>query len=139
MKANLTRTYSPKQTTGKLTTDTGFTCLTLELPWKGNSAKLSCIPEGVYKVVPRQSPKYGQHLHVTDVNARSFILIHWGNYAGSANPKTGLPDILGCILVGDGYADLDGDGLPEITGSKAAFQRMMKACPDGFELTIVAA
>ena len=49
---------------------------------------------------------------------------------------TGTPDIKGCILVGYGYADLDGDGLPEIVRSKDAFKTLMLTCPNGFTLTI---
>lgn len=64
------------------------------------------------------------------------ILIHWGNYAASANKKTGTPDIKGCILVGYGYADLDGDGLPEIVNSKKAFNDLMASSGHGFTLTI---
>jgi len=136
MKATLTRQKHAKYTRGKLTVDNGFTCDTLELPWRNNASQVSCIPAGTYKVIPRTSPKYGNHLHVTGVNGRDLILIHWGNYAGSVNPKTGTPDIKGCILVGYGYADLDGDGLPEIVRSKDAFKALMLACPNGFELTI---
>ena len=136
MKATITRQTHPKYTRGKLTVDNGFTCDTLELPWLNNAPQVSCIPVGTYKVIPRTSPKYGNHLHVTGVSGRDLILIHWGNYAASANKKTGTPDIKGCILVGYGYADLDGDGLPEIVNSKKAFKALMLACPDGFELTI---
>lgn len=136
MKATLTRLYCNEYTRGKLTVDNGFTCDTLELPWLNNVPRLSCIPAGTYKVIPRRSDKYGNHLHVTGVNGRDLILIHWGNYAGSVNPKTGTPDIKGCILVGYGYADLDGDGLPEIVRSKDAFKALMLACSNGFELTV---
>ena len=136
MKATLTRLYCNEYTRGKLTVDNGFTCDTLELPWRNNASQVSCIPVGTYKVIPRTSPKYGNHLHVTGVNGRDLILIHWGNYAGSVNPKSGTPDIKGCILVGYGYADLDGDGLPEIVRSKDAFKALMLACPNGFELTV---
>jgi hypothetical protein len=136
MKATLTRLYCNEYTRGKLTVNNGFTCDTLELPWRNNASQVSCIPVGTYKVIPRTSPKYGNHLHVTGVNGRDLILIHWGNYAASANKKTGTPDIKGCILVGYGYADLDGDGLPEIVRSKDTFKALMLACPNGFELTI---
>jgi len=136
MKATLTRQQHAKYTRGKLTVDNGFICDTLELPWINNASQVSCIPTGTYKVIPRTSPKYGNHLHVTGVHGRDLILIHWGNYAASANKKTGYPDIKGCILVGYGYADLDGDGLPEIVRSKDAFKALMLACPNGFELTI---
>jgi hypothetical protein len=87
IKATLTRTYTPTQTLGELVIG-NFKCKTLELAWKDNANKISCIPEGVYTVVPRHSAKYGRHLHITNVPGRSFVLIHWGNYAGSINPKS---------------------------------------------------
>lgn len=136
MNATILREYHPKFTKGVLTIDGGFKCDTLELAWKNNDTGVSCIPEGTYEVVPRNSAKYGNHLHITGVQGRSLILIHWGNYAGSKNPRTGTPDIRGCVLVGNGYADIDGDGLPEITASKAAFAKMMAHAPNGFELTV---
>lgn len=134
--AQICRQYFPIYTKGTLTTSTGFTCDTLELPWKDNAPNVSCIPEGTYKAVPRNSPKYGNHLHITGVNGRSLILIHWGNFAASKNPRTGTPDIKGCVLVGYGYGDIDGDGHPEILRSRDAFNDMMAAHPDGFDLTV---
>jgi hypothetical protein len=80
---------------GTLFIDGKFECYTLELPWRENQRKISCIPEGTYKVVHRTSPKYKDHLHVTGVPNRDLILIHTGNSA---------KDILGCILVGTAKA-----------------------------------
>jgi len=137
MKATLKRQYLKGSVKGHLTTSTGFECDTLELAWLNNERAKSCIPEGTYKVVPRNSKKYGDHLHVTDVPDRSLILIHWGNYAGSKNPKTGESDIKGCLLTGYGYADFDRDGNPEIMNSKKAFNDLMLHAPDGFTLTII--
>lgn len=134
-KATLTRTYTPTQTLGELVIGT-FKCKTLELAWKNNAPKVSCIPEGVYQVVPRTSAKYGRHLHITNVPNRSFILIHWGNYAGSINPKSGQSDIKGCVLVGGSFADINKDGIVDIVNSKPMFAAIMMLFPDGFELTV---
>ena len=142
MRAILCRQYYDKQTHGTLTVydeDTGeevFKCRTLELPDRDNQRNVSCIPEGFYDVVPRTSPKYSNHLHITNVEGRSLILIHWGNYAGSINPKTGHSDIRGCVLVGKEFVDLDGDGLADITSSKNTFKKLMSVAPDGFVLEI---
>ena len=78
-----------------------FTFDTLELPWKDNTTNICFIPEGVYIGKRRYSEKYKEHIQIADVEGRSLILIHWGNYAGSVNPKTGSPDIRGCVLTGD--------------------------------------
>lgn len=142
MRSILCRQYYDKQTHGTLTVydeDTGeevFKCRTLELPDRDNQRNVSCIPEGFYDVVPRTSPKYSNHLHITNVEGRSLILIHWGNYAGSINPKTGHSDIRGCVLVGKEFVDLDGDGLADITSSKNTFKKLMSVAPDGFVLEI---
>lgn len=142
MIAKLCRRYYESQTEGELeifdeeTGELEFVCKTLELPYRDNERNVSCIPEGFYDVVPRQSPKYGNHLHVTGVDGRSLILIHHGNYVGSPNPKTGLPDIRGCILVGKSHTDITGDGIKEVTASKATIKELMKVAPDGFVLEV---
>ena len=66
-------------------------------------------------------------------NYQSYMIVDKGD---EYEVFSGYPDIKGCILVGYGYADLDGDGLPEIVRSKDAFKALMLACPNGFELTI---
>jgi len=142
MRAKICRRYYDKQTEGTLevydteTETLEFVCKTLELPFLDNQTSISCIPEGTYDVVPRTSQKYKNHLHVTDVEGRSHILIHWGNYAGSKNPRTGNPDIRGCILVGKSHTDINGDGIKDITSSKNTFKELMKVAPDGFVLEI---
>ncbi len=142
MRATLCREYYKSQTHGTLTVydeDSGdqvFKCRTLELPDLKNERNISCIPEGFYDVVARSSPKYKNHLHVTDVPNRSYILIHQGNYAGSMNPRTGHSDIRGCILVGKAFVDISGDGIADITSSKATLKELLKVAPDGFVLEI---
>jgi len=81
---------------------------TLELPWKDNKKGESCVPPGVYKVVPYSSAKYTDVYEVTHVHGRSFILIHVGNY---------LKDTKGCILPGLGLGNTD---EPMVTMSKKA-------------------
>ena len=142
LKGKICRRYYPKQTKGDFTLvdsrtgETIFSCLTLELPDKGNQRDISCINQGIFNVVRRYSDKYGWHLHVTDVDGRGLILIHWGNFAGSDNPKTGHPDIRGCVLVGSGYVDLNRDKIDEITNSRNTFDKLMALAPDGFELEV---
>lgn len=133
MKALLQRKeYTNKQVTGNLTVRDAqgkivFTSDTLELDWQNNAPRESCIPKGTYLCVPRTSKKYGKHLHVTNVPNRSLILIHHGNYH---------TDILGCILVGRGYSDLNKDGYKDILNSRVTMRELMRICPNGFELTV---
>jgi hypothetical protein len=125
------------QTLGIMTLPNGKVYHTLELAWKNNNKKVSCIPKGKYKVKKRTSAKYGEHFHILDVKNRDFILIHHGNYAGSLNPKTNKSDILGCILVGSGLKDLNNDGILDVTNSKKAMAELLKYLPNEFELNIV--
>jgi hypothetical protein len=94
-----------------------FKCKTLELGWNNNKRKVSCIPEGVYHVVPRRSAKYGEHWHITNVENRDWILIHHGNFT---------TDILGCILVGKAHVDINKDGITDVTSSVATMNEMRR-------------
>ena len=118
--ASLTRhTPEAEQTLGGLVvycgSDIVFTCKTLELPWRENEPFISCIPEGTYKVIPRDSTTYGNHWHVQDVTGRSLILIHAGNYHR---------DTEGCIIVGREILDIDGDGHRDVTSSRKTMREL---------------
>jgi hypothetical protein len=73
---------------------------TLELPWRENRRRISCIPPGTYGaryVVTARRPA-GVYL-LEGVPGRDSILIHSGNVAGDV--AKGLEsDVLGCILLG---------------------------------------
>lgn len=117
-----------KQTVGKLFVINQdiieFDCHTLELGWHGNKKDISCIPIGEYTIKKRFSDKYGEHWHIQNVPDRDMILIHTGNYAGSNNPRTNEPDTHGCILIGLGLADINGDGYMDVTESKNAMEQL---------------
>ncbi|HWI92763.1 MAG TPA: DUF5675 family protein [Flavisolibacter sp.] len=89
MKLELIRRYHPNGTNGELFFIGGFICYTIELPWIHNEHQRSCIPEGGYRIIKRYSPKFGWHLHLTDVPGRELILIHPANNA--------LQELKGCI------------------------------------------
>ena len=89
MVLELSRTYFPDGTNGKLESEGKLICLTIELPWKNNETKVSCIPEGKYFIKKRYSKKFQWHLEVLDVKNRSFILFHPANNA--------LQELNGCI------------------------------------------
>lgn len=142
MIARICREYYSEQTHGTLTVydeDTNeqvFKCRTLELPWLDNQTNISCIPEGHYDTDPIYSQTFGSIYAVNDVPGRSLIRIHQGNYAGSINPRTGHSDIRGCILVGKEFIDISGDGIADITSSKATLQELLEVAPNGFVLEI---
>jgi hypothetical protein len=53
----------------------------IELSWKDNLARVSCIPERRYELVKRWSPKFNRHLQIMNVPRREYILIHPANDA----------------------------------------------------------
>ena len=71
----------------------------MEPPWRDNRRSRSCIPEGVYRVVPYRSPRFRDCLLVTDVPGRSAILFHRGNIGGDVE-KGFLSHTMGCLLPG---------------------------------------
>lgn len=109
----LSRTYFPNGTNGKLESDGKFICYTIELPWKENETKVSCIPEGKYVIRKRYSRKYKWHLEVMDVPSRKGILLHPANNAQS--------ELKGCIAP---VSKLSGAGLGLM--SRKAFVRLKK-------------
>tara|TARA_R110000824_G_scaffold397267_2_gene599826 strand:+ start:2226 stop:2693 length:468 start_codon:yes stop_codon:yes gene_type:complete len=88
-------TFTAKSIIGKLYCNGEFMAHTLELPWKNNQKSVSCIPEGRYKCRVRLARESATrdyvHLLVQDVEGRSYILFHYGNFP---------TDTKGCILTG---------------------------------------
>jgi hypothetical protein len=101
-----------------------FEFKTLELPWKENQRRISCIMGGKYKVEKRYSPKFGLCFHFLNVKGRDHILCHAGNYHD---------DTLGCILPGAGFTDIDGDGYTDVYSSKVTLNKLLEIMPDEFE------
>jgi hypothetical protein len=100
MVLELTRTYFPNGTNGKLECEGKIICNTIELPWKNNETRVSCIPEGKYFIKKRYSQKFQWHLEIENVQNRSLILFHPANNA--------LQELNGCIAP---VTKLSGPGL----------------------------
>ena len=107
----LTRTYFPEGTNGKLECEGKLICKTIELPWKMNETKVSCVPEGKYFIRKRYSTKYKWHLELVDVPNRKFILFHPANNAQK--------ELQGCIAP---VTKLSGPGLGMM--SRKAFTKL---------------
>ena len=107
----LTRTYFPDGTNGKLECEGKLICNTIELPWKMNETKVSCIPEGKYFIRKRYSQKFKWHLEIVGVENRSLILFHPANNA--------LLELNGCIAP---VTKLSGPGLGLM--SRKAFTKL---------------
>ncbi|WP_052444062.1 DUF5675 family protein [Flammeovirga sp. OC4] len=109
-----------------------FESKTIELPWRNNQRNISCIPTGLYKVVPWNSPRFGKcfkifELDGKEVRGRSDILIHVGNY----NRQT-----RGCVLIGRFFRDIDGDGSKDVTSSRKTLEHLQSSLKEEIELTI---
>ena len=112
-----------------------FKCLTLELPDRGNQPNISCIPAGTYSAHRRQGSK-GNRWYLHDVEDRSGIMIHAGNWAGdkSAGFKS---DTRGCILIGLGHIMRDAQiMLTQSSAAIAAFEAICSQVDTSLSVTI---
>lgn len=79
MDLRLIRTYHSKGVNGVLLFEGQELCRTIELPWRNNEPRISCIPEGRYRLRKRYSEKFKWHFEICDVPGRQYILIHPAN------------------------------------------------------------
>lgn len=94
----------------------------LELEWKDNAKGVSCIPSGIYPMRWTMSNRFKVMMWGLDnVPDRAGIRIHSGNYAGDK-----ITSSEGCILPCLQWADINGDGVIDGTGSKAALAELLK-------------
>jgi len=105
----LTRFSSSEQgTKGSLIIPSfGFSCCVMELPWEDNLPKYSCVSPGIYGCTIRKSPHFGNVYWVMEVDGRSWILMHNGNFAGDFR-KGWETHSEGCIIVGKYFGKLRG-------------------------------
>lgn len=122
-----------KQTLGTLKAMNGdqvMYCKTLELPWLDNKPNVSCIPKGVYQVKWTYSKLFKKYTYeVQDVPDRTGIRFHPGNT---------YKDILGCLLLGMDFGDVNKDGILDVVSSRdtiAKFEKFFNKKP--FTLHIV--
>lgn len=97
-------------------------CKSLELKYRDNKNNISSIYHGTFEGKIRTSPKFGEHIHILNVEGRSFILIHPGNY---------YHQLEGCILVGDSLRDIDGDGYVDVTNSRKTLNKILDILREG--------
>lgn len=124
MVVTLTRTLTPVATYGRIMLPPEHPSpikvwRTLELPWKDNQPRVSCIPEGAHEFSRRYSPHNGCEVFTgVHIEGRSYINIEAANY---------VRQLLGCIALGKTIFDLDGDGIDDTAHSKQAFREFMDA------------
>jgi hypothetical protein len=78
-------------------------------------------------MIHRNSPKYGDHLHIVDVPGRSYILIHPANF---------VSQLRGCIAVGEARMDINRDGLIDVTNSKKTMEKILSLANNNDKLII---
>lgn len=120
MRLQLYRFLSDRDgTVGLLMVDWRRVCFVGELPWKDNRANVSCIPNGLYQVeylARSASGRYQDVYHVREVDGRTGILIHKGNYTGDR--ELGMrSDSWGCLLPGSRVGRLSGQRCVLASGS----------------------
>lgn len=101
----ITRIWTDDQGTEGILQTKGFSCHTLELPWRDNTPNMSCIPAGEYVIrfIKLRRNRYiggiNRMYWVEKVGGRSGILLHAGTFAGDALLKY-LKNSFGCPLLG---------------------------------------
>lgn len=132
MKLAILRSNFYKQTLGNILvindTDIVYQCKTLELPNLNNQPRVSCIPEGKYRVKKHVSPTFGACFWIQNVPGRKEILIHVANH---------YHELLGCVAVGRAHTDIDGDKLRDVTDSKNTMTTLLRLLPNEFDLEII--
>lgn len=131
----LTRTDSDAEgTSGKITFNDQHIAHTLEPQWFGNQVGRSCIPVGIYTCRLVNSPKFGRAYQVQDVENRSHILFHAGNFAGDVQSNL-KADSEGCILLGTTDGKLQGQRA--VLGSRVALRYFHRLLDNtDFKLTV---
>ncbi len=108
-------------TFGVIKTDSGFSCYSAELPYRGDLPDLSCIPSGTYMVERFNSPKHGECYLITSVPNRTLCEIHKGNFCGDVT-KGLKSDVEGCVLTGNALGNIAGQ--PCVIASGDALARL---------------
>jgi hypothetical protein len=116
MKIDIIRiAYRQKYTIGRMNVDGVYFCDTLELPLEINGVRnvrqKCCIPAGTYKVIMKQSARFGMKLPLLlNVPDRQGILIHAGNTS---------KDTAGCVLIGENKE------VGKVLNSRATLTRLL--------------
>lgn len=105
-----------------------FKCDSLERGWVDNQQGISCVPQGTYPIKFEYSNKFKRNLwEIKDVPNRSECKIHVTNYWYEIN---------GCVALGLGKADINGDGYIDMTSSTKAIQEFHSIMDNDLEARI---
>ena len=120
MELTLIRQYHERGVNGTLSIGGQRICDTIELPWRNNQRRISCIPEGRYKLSKRYTARFNLHCRVENVPGRDAILIHSFNRA--------LKESKGCI---GPVTRLEGPGIGAC--SRSALRKLMETLSPYFD------
>lgn len=99
MKALLTRLSSNDEGTIGVLLLADKAWFSLELPWRDNQQRISCIPTGAYVLKWTLSPRFKRYTYqILEVPNRTGIRLHSGNLAG--RKPAYVTHSLGCPLLG---------------------------------------
>lgn len=119
----LERSKEPNQTDGILTMPSGREFFTLECPWKNNEPFESCIPDGLYRIEPWQSPTHGECYIISGGTVgktegiRTYCLFHDANKVNQ---------LAGCIALG---LSMNGQNLRDSGAAIKLFLRELDGKP----------
>ena len=97
-------------TFGKMTVN-DVTYYTVEKPWENNEPFNSCVPSGVYSLIPHKSSKYGKQgkdgkvLCLVNETVTQFQEPHSKRYACLIHVANYSREVEGCIGLGNRYND----------------------------------
>ena len=128
IQARLTRIASHPEygTFGALVIDGQPICNTLEPYHRDNEKNISSIPAGQYVCKPYSSERYPNTYEITNIEGRSKVLFHSGNWDD---------DTMGCILLGESFSTIGSDWV--VSDSRGAMGEFMTSVHGTFQLTIV--
>ena len=106
----------------------GFSCRTIERPYRDNKNNVSALPAGMYVAeVVLSSPAFNYpHIWIHDKGSvyaasdRAGVKIHIANY---------VRQLEGCVAVGKSFVHLDGDGVLDVTQSEQTLEELINHIP----------
>lgn len=118
----------------------------LELPWRNNRQRMSCIPANTYPAQFHQSAKFGSTIWIREIPNRFGVLMHSGNVAGDTD-KEWMTHSLGCLLPGRraGKLTVGGKQQRAVLSSRTAMREILTALraivgrATAFEIEIIGA